>query len=61
VETPSYFREKAKQCRRLAAGIADPKDPTAKGLLALAEEFEAKAVAQLPQQGVSKTPRNPAL
>ena len=37
----AYFREKAAQCRRLAANIAG--DPTAEALLRLAEEFEAKA------------------
>jgi hypothetical protein len=52
--TPSYFREKAKQCRRLAAGIGDREDVTAIGLLALAEEFEAKAAAQLVQPSDSK-------
>ena len=52
--TQSYFREKAKQCRRLAAGIGDKEDVTAIGLLALAEEFEAKAAAQMGQPGGSK-------
>jgi hypothetical protein len=46
-ETQSYFREKAKQCRRLAATIADQDDPTVTALLALAEEFEAKGAAWL--------------
>ena len=57
VETPSYFREKAKQCRRLAAGVTDQKDPIAVGLLALAEEFESKAVSQ-PAQPSSATRRS---
>jgi pantoate kinase len=37
----AYFREKAEQCRRMAANITG--DPTAEALLRLAEEFEAKA------------------
>ena len=54
MQTPSYFQEKAKQCRRLAAGIGDKEDVTAIGLLALAEEFEAKAAAQLVQPSSSQ-------
>jgi hypothetical protein len=46
-KTPSYFREKAKQCRRLAAAIADQDDPAVAALLALAEEFEAQGAAWL--------------
>ena len=38
-----YFRDKAAQCRRLAANIVC--DPTAEALLRLADEFEAKAAA----------------
>ena len=45
-ETPSYFREKAKQCRRLAAEVVNQDDPIAVALRALAEKFEAKAAAQ---------------
>jgi hypothetical protein len=37
----AYFREKAQQCRRMAANITG--DPTAEALLRLAEEFDAKA------------------
>ena len=44
-EAPSYFREEAKQCRRLAATIADQDDPAVTALPALAEEFEVKGVA----------------
>ena len=40
-----YFRDKAAQCRRLAANIVG--DPTAEALLRLADEFEAKAAAQV--------------
>ena len=43
-----YFREKAAQCRRLAANIVG--DPTAEALLRLAEEFEAKAAAQVARE-----------
>jgi hypothetical protein len=46
METSAYFREKARQCRRLAAEIENQDDPIAVGLIALAEEFEAKAVEQ---------------
>ena len=42
-ESADYFRQKAEQCRRLAEGIGDAKAVTA--LLAMAVEFEAKAVA----------------
>jgi len=44
----AYFREKAAQCRRLAANIAG--DPTAEALLRLAEEFDAKAAAQVARE-----------
>jgi hypothetical protein len=43
-----YFRDKAAQCRRLAANIVG--DPTAEALLSLAEEFEAKAAAQVARE-----------
>jgi hypothetical protein len=43
MENAEYFIEKAAQCRRLAKGIFLPADPTAGALLALAEEFDAKA------------------
>jgi hypothetical protein len=45
MENAEYFIEKAAQCRHLAAGIPTPADPTVKALLALAEEFDAKAAA----------------
>jgi hypothetical protein len=50
-EMPSYFREKAKQCRRLAAEVVNQDDPIAVALRALAEKFEAKAAAQPAEQG----------
>jgi hypothetical protein len=50
-ETLSYFREKAKQCRRLAAEVVNQDDPIAVVLRALAEKFEAKAAAQPVEQG----------
>jgi len=40
-----YFRQKAEQCRRLANAVVNGKDPVVANLLALAVEFEAKAVA----------------
>lgn len=39
----AYFPEKARQCRRLAAGITDER--TIEGLRTLAAEFEARAKA----------------
>lgn len=44
-ETEEYFRYKAAQCRRLAEGIINQKDPVVASLLALAVEFAAKAAA----------------
>ena len=43
VESASYFREKAEQCRRLAGWILTPHDPTAASLRALSVEFDAAA------------------
>ena len=43
-ENADYFRQKAAQCRRLADGIVNKNDPAVASLLALAVEFEAKAV-----------------
>jgi hypothetical protein len=45
VQSASYFREKAEQCRRLAACIPTRDDPTAVSLKALGIEFEATAAA----------------
>ena len=47
VETADYFRQKAAQCRRLAEGIINEKDPAVASLLALAVEFEAKGLGRL--------------
>ena len=44
-ETANSLREKAAQCRRLAEGVVNRKDPVVVNLLALAIEFEARAVA----------------
>jgi hypothetical protein len=43
--TAVYFRQKAEQCRRLAAGILTQNDPTGLALQALAVEFDSKATA----------------
>jgi hypothetical protein len=43
-----YFLEKAGQCRRLAASITDEK--AIEALQKLAEEFEAKAAAELTRE-----------
>jgi hypothetical protein len=53
-ETADYFREKAAQCRRLADAILDDKDPTRIALLALAVEFETKAVALAAEEVAEK-------
>lgn len=44
-ETADYYRQKAEQCRRMANLIANQQDPVVANLLALAVEFEARAVA----------------
>ena len=43
MESASYFRENAEQCRRLAAAILTRNDPTAVSLAALSVEFDAAA------------------
>jgi hypothetical protein len=43
MESASYFREKAEQCRRMAGCILTRNDPTAASLRALAVEFDAAA------------------
>jgi hypothetical protein len=53
IEDADYFREKAAQCRRLAATI-NQNDPAAAALLALAVEFEAKAVAMTAEDASAK-------
>jgi hypothetical protein len=45
-EAPSCLREKAKQRRGVATTIAHQHDSATMALLALAEEFGAKGVAQ---------------
>jgi hypothetical protein len=45
VQSASYFREKAEQCRRLAACILRRDDPMAVSLKALGIEFDATAAA----------------
>jgi hypothetical protein len=45
MEDACYFRQKAEQCRRLAATLIERNDPTKERLLALALEFDAKALA----------------
>ena len=53
-EDADYFREKAAQCRRLAAAVSDQHDPAVAALLALAVEFEAKAVAMTAEDASAK-------
>jgi hypothetical protein len=49
-----YFRQKAEQCRRLANGLVYQNDPAVASLLALAVEFEAKAVAFTAEEASEK-------
>ena len=49
-----YFRQKAEQCRRLAEAVANPHDPVVANLLAMAVEFEAKAVALAAEEASEK-------
>jgi hypothetical protein len=51
----AYYRAKAEQCRRLAGSITLEEDPTRRALLAMAEEFEAKA-ASCNSQGAGDQP-----
>jgi hypothetical protein len=44
VETSAYFLSKTAQCRRLAGEILAKNDPAIETLLALAAEFERKAI-----------------
>ena len=48
-ESATYFMEKAAQCRRLANGLPNYNVNARKALIALAEEFEAKAKAAIAQ------------
>jgi hypothetical protein len=54
METAQYFRQTAEQCRRLADGVGDQKDPVVANLLALAAEFEARAVALAAEEASAK-------
>ena len=49
-ETADYYRQKAEQCRRMAGMIMHQNDPVVANLMALAVEFEAKAVALTAEQ-----------
>ena len=53
-ETAEYFRHKAEQCRRLAAAIVNQHDPVVANLLALAVEFESRAVALTAEEAAEK-------
>ena len=53
-QTADYFRQKAEQCRRLAGAIVNTNDPVVANLLALAVEFEAKAVALTAEEASEK-------
>jgi hypothetical protein len=45
MENADYYRQKAAQCRRLADALINQDDPVVAAMLALAMEFETKAVA----------------
>ena len=53
-ETVDYFRQKAAHCRRLADGPLNQQDSAVANLLALAVEFEAKAVALTAEEASAK-------
>ena len=57
METAEYFREKAAQCRRLAAAIANQDDPVVANLLAMAVEFEARTL-DLSTEGIGAARRD---
>ena len=54
METADYFRQKPAQCRRLAEGVVNQNDPVVANLLALAVEFEARAVALTAEEASEK-------
>ena len=54
MEDADYFRQKAEQCRRLASGLVNANDPAVAALLALAVEFEARAVALAAEEASEK-------
>ena len=54
MEDADSFRHKAEQCRRLAGAILNQHDPAVANLLALAVEFEAKAVALAAEEASAK-------
>ena len=53
-QTADYFRQKAEQYRRLADSVVNSNDPVVANLLALAVEFEAKAVALTAEEASAK-------
>jgi hypothetical protein len=55
MQTAHYFRQKAEQCRRLAASILAPNDLTAVGLNALAVEFDSQAALIEAETSAAKT------
>lgn len=54
METADFFHEKAEQCSRLANAVVNSNDPVVANLLALAVEFESKAVALTAEQATEK-------
>jgi hypothetical protein len=45
IEKARHFTEKADQCRRLAAAIANQNDPAVTALVDMARQFETRAAA----------------
>ena len=57
----SYYFDKVEQCRRLAATLTARDDPAIGTLLALAAEFEAKAIEGAIRENAAMVMRNRAL
>ncbi len=50
MEDEAYFRQKAAQCRRLAASVMNQNDKAVATLMAMAHDFEARAALCASQQ-----------
>jgi hypothetical protein len=58
VEDALYLLEKAQQCRRLAAAVANQRDPAVRRLLSLAQELEAQAGAHIANKQTAQEPQS---
>ena len=54
MQDADYFRQKAKRCRRLAEAVVNRRDPAVANLLALAVEFDVKALALTTEESSEK-------